>query len=150
MPAPPGTQRTDHRPSRDQNEAQDERHPMDDLKPWHIVLLVAAIGVLGYSVFRFVFSSGPDLPDTVLLVDVKSGDLFRLDVSGRKAGYYPEKHPDTGDRSLLPVRQLDDGTWVISPHSLPALEDVKGETPAVTDANGTVEVTNTNARKLSR
>jgi hypothetical protein len=89
------------------------------------------------------------MPDTVTLVDVKSGELFTLDISGRRAAYYPEKHPDTGERSLLPVVKDESGSWLISQHSLAALEDVKGETPAVLDASsGRVQVSAERARKL--
>lgn len=125
---------------------------MDDLKPWHIVLIIAAVGVLGFSVYKSVFSGGPELPDSVVLVDVKTGDLFRLGIGGKsKAAYYPEKHPDSGERTLMPVRQNDEGQWQISGHSLPALQDVPGDTPAVTDTSrGIVRTNGDNIRRFSK
>lgn len=124
---------------------------MDNVKPWQIILIVVAIAFLGFSVWKFGFSHGPDLPDSVILVDVKTGDLFRLDISGRKAGYYPELNPDTGERALIPAYKADDGTWMISRHSLPVLQDVTGDTPAVLDrGSGRVEVKNESIRALRR
>lgn len=122
---------------------------MGNVKPWQIILIVVAFGALGFSVWKFGFTGGPDLPDSVLLVDVKTGDLFELDIGGRKAAYYPEKHPDTGDRTLMPVMQGDDGSWRIGGRMLPALEDVKGDMPAVIDiSNGTVSVTTNRPRRI--
>jgi|TARA_R110000782_G_scaffold57258_30_gene119869 hypothetical protein len=122
---------------------------MGNVKPWQIILFVAAIGVLAFSVWKFGFTGGPDLPDSVLLVDVKTGDLFELDIGGRKAAYYPEKHPDTGERTLMPVVKEDDGSWKIGGRMLPALQDVPGETPAVTDpSSGTVSVNDSRPRRI--
>lgn len=122
---------------------------MGDAKPWQIVLIVVAVVGLGFSVWRFGFTKGPDLPDSVLLVDVKTGNLFELQLGGRKAAYYPEKHPDTGERTLMPVIKRDDGVWQIGPRILPALEDVQGETPAVTDTStGVVNVVDERPRRI--
>lgn len=122
---------------------------MGEAKPWQIILVVLAVGVLGYSVWKFAFNTGPKLPSSVLLVDVVSGELFEVSIAGRRMAFYPEKHPDTGDRTLLPVVQQDDGTWRISGHSLPALEDVQAEPTAVTNTStGAVNVTATSPRRL--
>lgn len=122
---------------------------MGDAKPWQIALIVVAVIGLGFSVWKFGFSQGPDLPNSVLLVDVKTGNLFELQLGGRKAAYYPERHPDTGERTLMPVVKQENGTWQIGPRLLPALQDVPGDTPAVTDpGSGTVNVVDASPRRV--
>lgn len=122
---------------------------MGDVKPWQVILIVASLLVLGFSVWKFALSGGVDMPDSVLLVDVKTGDLFTLDISGRRAAYYPEVNPDTGEHSLLPVVQDESGSWMISQHSLAVLEDVEGGTPAVLDpSSGRVQVSSDRAKRL--
>lgn len=125
---------------------------MDNVKPWQIILIIVAIGALGFSVWKFALNTGPDMPDSVTLVDVKTGDLFSLRIGGKgRAAYYPEKHPDTGERTLLPVIENEDGTWRISGHSLPALQDVDGATPAVeNNQTGAVSVSSNSKRRISR
>lgn len=122
---------------------------MGDAKPWQIVLIVVAVVGLGFSVWKFGFNKGPELPNSVMLVDVKTGNLFELQLSGRKAAIYPEKHPETGEHTLMPVRKQDDGTWQIISRMLPALQDVQGGTPAVTDPrSGTVSITDGRPRRI--
>lgn len=122
---------------------------MGDLKPWQIVVIIAAVIAVGFTGWRLLTRSGPKLPNSVMLVDVKTGALFELDISGRRAGYYPAPHPDTKEYTLMPVFQAEDGSWRISGHSLPALQDVRGETPAVTDpSTGRVTVQNGRPRRL--
>lgn len=124
---------------------------MENVKPWQIILLIAAVGVLGFSIWKFALSGGPELPKSVKLVDVKSGALFELDISGRRSAYYPEKHPDTGERTLLPVMKDESGGWRITGHSLPALADVKGDHPAVKNpSTGEVEVAEGSVRTIRR
>jgi hypothetical protein len=124
---------------------------MDNVKPWQIILMVLAVAVLGFSIWRFALNRGPDLPDSVVLVDVKTGDLFRLDLGGRKRGYYPEQHPDTQERTLLPAYEAEDGTWFLSPHSASAIQDIKGNAPAVVDSStGRLNVNEGSIRPLKK
>lgn len=123
---------------------------MGDAKPWQIILIVVGVLAAGFVVWRFVFNSGPNLPDSVTLVDVETGDLFVVGIGGKKKPYYPASHPDTGRMTLLPVVKQDDGTWKITGHSLPALPYVQGEPKAVSNPQtGEVTVTGQSRRRIS-
>ncbi len=122
---------------------------MGNAKPWQIVLIVAAAGVFGFSIWKLVFSGGVGLPNAVLLVDVKTGNLFEIDISGRKAASYPEKHPDTGEYTLMPIQKGADSSWQIAPRLLTLLQDVQGDMPAVLDrSTGRVRVVEGRTRRI--
>jgi hypothetical protein len=122
---------------------------MGNAKPWQIILVLASLLVFGYSVWKFGFSGGPDLPDAVLLVDVKTGNLFEIDISGRKAAAYPEKHPDTGEYTLMPIEKNEDGSWKIASRMMVVLEGIEGEMPAVLDrSTGRVQVVEGRTRRM--
>jgi hypothetical protein len=104
---------------------------MENLKPWQLLIMVLAVCALAFSVWKFGFSNKIQLPTEVHLADVSTGELFIFDISGKAKGYYPEKHPDTQDRVLMPVVKDEDGKWFISAHSLPALQDIDGEADSV-------------------
>lgn len=123
---------------------------MGNAKPWQIILIVVGLIAAGFVMWRFVFKSGPDLPNSVTLVDVESGSLFVMGLGGRNKPYYPAPHPDTGRNTLLPVAKQDDGSWRITGHSLPALEDVEGDASAVINRSvGAVRVTSESRRRIS-
>jgi len=123
---------------------------MGNAKPWQIILIVAGLLASGFVVWRVAFSGGPNLPNSVTLVDVDTGSLFVVGMGGRNKPYFPAAHPDTGRKTLLPVVKGEDGTWRITGHSLPGLEYVDGEAPAVVDrSTGAVNVTSESKRRLS-
>ena len=49
---------------------------MDNIKPWQIILFIAAVGVLGFSVWKFAFTSDIPTTDGYLTVDIKTGQLY--------------------------------------------------------------------------
>lgn len=121
---------------------------MGEVKPWQIILVVVALGVLGFSVWRSMNSGQPQLTQSVLLVDVKTGDLFELSLAGRRAAVYPEVHPDTGERTLMPVEE-ENGVWKLLQYTMPAIEHVPGDMPAVESLDtGVVSVNEGRPRRL--
>lgn len=84
---------------------------MDDLKPWHIVLIIAAVAVLGFSVYRAVFSNSVPKHDSILLVDVTTGILYDAHKGDARGMLLPARSPDTNERTLFPVEQTEDGQW---------------------------------------
>lgn len=122
---------------------------MGEVKPWQIILVVVALGVLGFSVWRSMTSGQPELTRSVTLVDVKTGDLFELSLAGRRAAVYPEIHPDTGERTLMPVQQDENGTWKLYSYTLPAIEHVSGDMPAIQNRESwTVNVNQGRPRRI--
>ncbi len=85
---------------------------MGSARPWQIILFVLAVLALAGGLFLSC-RGGVDLADSILMVDVNSGDRFRFDTSGKRGVIIPAKHPETGERTLLPIYEMD-GQWVIA------------------------------------
>ncbi|MCA9276097.1 MAG: hypothetical protein KDA29_08730 [Phycisphaerales bacterium] len=87
---------------------------MDSIKPWQIVLFLAAIAVLGFSIWKFGAGSGVEsqMADSMMLVDVQTGQLFEADIRGQRGILIPAKNPDSQKVSLLPVFE-EDGQWYL-------------------------------------
>jgi|GEM_PF-1136298 len=85
---------------------------MGQVKPWQIVLIVLALIVCGVSVGMTMFGGGgPRMGDRIEMVDLVSGDRYWIDVSGKRRGTFPAKHPETGLRTLVRIHEQDDGSW---------------------------------------
>ena len=81
-------------------------------KPWQIILIIAAIAVLAFSGWRMMNRNSIDSPNGHMTVDVITGQLYLVQKGKAKGIMYPAKHPDTGDRTLYPVNEIDDsGQW---------------------------------------
>jgi hypothetical protein len=115
---------------------------MDNIKPWQIILFIAAIGVVAFTVIRHVSSGSIDLPDSVLVIDVETGEMYRMSLGKRNGAYFPEKNPETQQHNLMPVIQLENGEWEIPNHARPALQDIDGENKLVNESSWRVQVEN--------
>ena len=113
---------------------------MDDIKPWHIVLIVAAIGVLGFSVFKFGLGKSDEslMADSITMVDAESGQLFSFSLKGRRGVMVPGKNPDTGKYTLMPVSKTDAGDWVVGRRDLQAIGYVEGSVSSIDRSTGVV------------
>ncbi len=111
---------------------------MDDLKPWHIVLIIAAVGVLGFSVFRFGIGSSPEaqMADSITMVDVETGQLYNFSLKGRRGVLVPGKNPETGKFTLMPVYQDDNDDWIVGQRDLDAMQYLEGTPSNVDRATG--------------
>lgn len=95
---------------------------MENVKPWQIILMIAAVCVLGFSVWKFGFAGKVQQPDSILLVDVMDGQLYDAHKGSAKGMLLPARSPTTGDRTLFPVEKGPDGVWRVRDRYLPTLE----------------------------
>ncbi len=85
---------------------------MNELKPWQMILIAAAVLVLGFTGWRMMSGTKVDQPDGYMTVDVMTGQLYMLQKGRAKGMLLPAKNPDTGDRTLYPVVQDEStGDW---------------------------------------
>ncbi|MEZ6163750.1 MAG: hypothetical protein R3B67_04865 [Phycisphaerales bacterium] len=115
---------------------------MDNIKPWQIILIVVAIGVLGFSVWRQVNSGSINLPDSVVVIDVETGDMYQMSLGKRNGAYFPEKNPETGVNNLMPIIKDEDGRWVVPSHARAAMQDIQGTNQLVNESSWIVAVEN--------
>ncbi len=100
------------------------------VKAWQIALFVAAAAVLAVSAFFAFRGSGVEFSNRVMLVDVKTGQVFAVD-STNKTITVPARHPETGERTLFPVEREEKGEWRIDPRVLSDLESTGLAEPTV-------------------
>lgn len=85
---------------------------MDNVKPWQIILMVLAVAVFGFSIWRFGgFGSSIPKHESILLVDVMTGQLYDAHKGDAKGILLPARAPGTGERTLFPVEQDESGAW---------------------------------------
>ncbi len=109
-----------------------------DGKLWKIGLIVLGLGVLTFSIVRTVLSTDrPVLADTIVLVDVVTGELFEVP---RRGIVMPAKRHDTGERRLFRVEQ-EDGVWRV-PRSYIPREEGTGRVPALDRVDGKPDALN--------
>lgn len=106
---------------------------MSEIKPWQIVLIVVALGVLAFSGYRMMGSGVVKGPSGQMTVDVLTGQLYMLKKGKARGIMYPAKNPDTGDRTLFPVVQEDGSDeWTINSRMLEAItEEMYDESDAL-------------------
>jgi len=114
---------------------------MDNVKPWQIILIVLALCALAFSVVKFGYkpSIESQMADKMTLVDVQTGQLYTVDVSGRRTFMFPMRNPDTREIALVPVREID-GEWFILERYVSMMEQVTVPIDAVSDPEGPVEI----------
>ena len=83
------------------------------MKPWQIVIVVLALGATVWSLARTMLGDdGMNFPDRWVFVDVETGRLYAVSTDERVV--IPGRSPESGNRSLFPVSEGDDGTWTIN------------------------------------
>ena len=119
---------------------------MDKMKPWQIGLFVAAVVVLGASLaWSLMRGDGTNIANRMTLIDVKTGDLYNVNLGGSRTVMIPARHPDTRERTLFPVVE-EDGEWRLVERYARALERVEGSMIDIS-GNGGVEPSSTRATK---
>ncbi|KAA0214543.1 MAG: hypothetical protein DYG94_10440 [Leptolyngbya sp. PLA3] len=122
-----------------------------DAKPWQIgVITVGLLGGLGLVGWQLFGGDHVGTLDEVMLMDVSTGDRYVADVSGRKSVFIPEKNPETGEYTLLPIHRGEDGKWRIN-----HLELIKqfppGQIQAIEDADsGIVKPSGSKPKRFHR
>lgn len=123
---------------------------MGSLKPWQLILVILGVVVLGVSLWMSFGESKVPRPKSIYVADVETGDLFKIDTSGRKIALLPATNPKTGLKTLYPVRKNDDGDWIITPMGVGALADYEGPAEAIPDWDSRlVSVTNARPKSLN-
>jgi hypothetical protein len=110
------------------------------VKPWQIALIVIGMLVgVGSAVYTLLGSGGPELANSILLVDVETGQLYRADVHN-KAVMLPARRPGDGKVALLRVRKDESGKYYVGERDLRLIEHLdKGvEVKAVMTDSGDV------------
>jgi hypothetical protein len=113
---------------------------MEQIKPWQIILIVVAVGVLGFSVWKQISKPSIDLPNSVTVVDVTTGDLYTMKLGKRNGAYFPEKNPESGKNTLMPIVKNENGDWYVDGHAMGVLQDVNGEINVVDEVTGKVTI----------
>lgn len=115
---------------------------MGNVKPWQIVLMVAAVVAVGVSAYLTIFNSDRVvLADRVRMVDVNTGEEF--DIAPDDIRIIPSHNPKADTFSLLPVQEQDGKLFVIDRYR-GAIQNIEGTKAAVVDARtGEVRVAGT-------
>jgi hypothetical protein len=111
---------------------------MNGIKPWQLaIVIVGLIGGIGLVVWNVMGKGEIRRPDSILLMDVITGDRFIADVSGRKSVFIPEKNPETGKYTLVIIHKADDGTWTargvetVTDIPIEEFKAISGEKPVI-------------------
>jgi hypothetical protein len=99
---------------------------MQNVRPWQMVLFVIAALALGATVVRGLLADRPNLSHELKLADIRTGELFSLDSSGRSIPV-PACNPATGERNLFPVAKNDAGAWVVDARALQQIQATRPE-----------------------
>jgi hypothetical protein len=92
-------------------------------KPWQIAVIVIGLLVAaGFMTWSFVGSDSGDVPRYYFLVDVESGQIYRVDRNKYSGMLIPAINPETGKRSLIGLAKDDKGFYV-TPRDV---ESIKG------------------------
>ncbi|GJQ30652.1 MAG: hypothetical protein HBSAPP03_25360 [Phycisphaerae bacterium] len=122
---------------------------MSGIRPWHIVLLAVSILALGVSLY-FSLSREDEVAfaDSIILVDLESGDLIEAALPKKKAVSPPAANPETKRRSLFPAVEAD-GKWFVNKRYLAYVKEFVPSPEAVLiDAkSGEVKVQNAKPRR---
>jgi len=104
---------------------------MGEIKPWQWVVVVAAVLMIGYTAFSFLTGTRIPNPSSIMVADIETGEMFTIDTSGRKLAILPAINPDTGTKTLYPVREDEQGRWVVTPIMAGMLAEYEGEGAAL-------------------
>ncbi|MCX5689998.1 MAG: hypothetical protein NTV94_09500 [Planctomycetota bacterium] len=87
---------------------------MNGAKTWQIVLIVVAVLAASASLWYQIFG-GDDLSssDSITLVDVKTGELFKSPKPSKRAIELPAINPNTKTNTLVPAYQ-ENNEWFVS------------------------------------
>jgi hypothetical protein len=112
---------------------------MDGVKPWQLAIII--LGLLGgFALVAGNIFAGEEirLADSVILADVRTGALFEISTKGHHGVLLPAKHPETGERTLLPVHETERGQWNIDSRYMADLARFDAQQRAALDAQGRV------------
>lgn len=97
---------------------------MGEIKAWQWVVIVAAIGVLGVSLYLTFGRGDVKKGHRAYLIDVVSGELYVADTSGKHGVVIPAKNPESGERTIVPLMHTEDGELSVSERYRRLVEDL--------------------------
>lgn len=86
---------------------------MGSLKPWQLVLLIAAVVVLFVSLWISLSGEKVKSASSFYMIDVMTGEVYKANISGRRSVMVPAKSPETMVRSIVPILQTEEDTWIV-------------------------------------
>ena len=110
-------------------------------KPVQIAIIVIGllVGIVGI-VLAVSKNSAPKTANSVMLVDMKTGELFKASTVG-KTLVLPMKNPDTGERTMMRVEfDAEKDGYFLSAHHMDMLSSIQGELIGVDRQTGKVSV----------
>ena len=120
---------------------------MQGARPWQIVVVILGLLVGGLGVYMSLGTSdGIEIADSIMLVDVQTGDLYRVDVSKRGI-VLPMAVPGTDRKSMMPCHEQD-GKWFVGDRFLESVKGIDKDTKAVNLSTGEITVTNTKPKDI--
>lgn len=110
-------------------------------KPVQIAIIVIGliVGVVGI-VMAMRSNAGPDLADKMILVDVKTGELFAISTKGRSI-LLPYRHPVTNEPTLLPAGfDESESAWYLKSRYLGAVGEIAPASDIIDARSGRVSI----------
>lgn len=122
---------------------------MSGLRPWHIVLLAVSVVALGASLYFSTRSEDDvEFADSIVLVDLESGELVDAPLPTKKAVSPPAANPVTKRRTMFPAVQKD-GKWFVNKRYLGYVKEFvpKPEAVLIDAKSGEVKVSNESPKR---
>jgi hypothetical protein len=97
---------------------------MQGVKPWQLAVIVIGLLVGGGLITWQGFSPGAvKLADSIMLVDVTTGEIFEAPLPSDRTVGFPAKSPTTGKETLLPATQIE-GKWFVGSRYREFVKDI--------------------------
>lgn len=96
---------------------------MGEAKPWQVAVIVVGLLVMVAGVLYQCKSGGVEFADSIVLVDVASGDVLEAPFPKGRPVMFPAKHPDTQSATLYPA-ELKDGKWFVDGRYIPYIPKI--------------------------
>jgi hypothetical protein len=89
---------------------------MEGVRPWHIILIAAAVlAVTGSVLYQCYGTEKVEISDTLVVADIVTGDLYESPRPSGQTLFFPLQLPGSSSKTLMPAFQKD-GKWYISPN----------------------------------
>lgn len=122
---------------------------MGEVKPWQLILIVAAFVALGVSAFLMLSNNDVQKASSMMLADIETGDLYEVKLKRVRGVTLPAKHPETGERTLVPVKKTDT-EWVVPEMYRSSLDSVERSDVILDRGRGVLSVNEGSVRPFSR
>ena len=110
-------------------------------KPWQIAVVVVGLLVgIGGIVLAMGKDSGPDLADKMILVDVTTGNTYKISYKNRSV-VLPVRSPETDERTLFPIEYNEEkGGWFMNRRYMGDMDGIEKISDKVDAESGRVDL----------